>query len=560
MTALHALLSTTIVVTPLIGLIIMLVPWLNKKFSPQGRYHLWILIMVGLALPLLAFIHRPALQLEISILPLIPQHRLPTPNINMEIMLLVVWIAGFILSLVYHVWGHFIFVRFIKRWRATKSVSPELANLFQNELERLDISETVHLEYVRGIKSPTLVGIFNTTILLPHTCQNLDDLRLILRHELIHFKRKDLVYKLALMFIRCLHWFNPAVHHMIKQANKDIELTCDNMTIKGMPLESRVRYSEIILNIASGTGLNRQSQLTTGFFGGKNTLKQRFANILSTSKKGFKHGFMLTGAGVLTIASLVGFNFNANAQEPVLYTIEFTAPTSFNPPVMTATELTESTFNVALNQLSDEELSRRVLLYWQTNRNIEQGTREELAYRLHSSGVRNIQGASTQALARQLFDLTSFRRLNDHDLASQIIFGHVDINTYPVIIQELIARLSNFESIENTGDIAMLELAARLFEWDLLATNLAKTAERYGEVWRNPGTEYWQAGYNTMLYRLSAHEELNSQHKRLNIRELALRIAQHEPPNINELTGVAVAFSASDLQDRLILMYIWGSL
>ena len=616
MTALHALLSTTLVVTPFIMLMLVLVPVLDRKFSPSGRYLLWALVMVGLCLPLVAFIHRPAVQIDIPILSAVQTtetvvgytlriteiapptieatQSAPTWEVRLypaaadgdvfvpsvvnsisrpsfEMILLVIWLAGSALSLAYHAWGHVAFLRYVKRWRVADAENPEIFAIFQQELTRLGICETVRLEYVRGIKSPTLTGLFNSAVLLPSDCDNdnIEDLQFILRHELTHYKRRDLWYKFALVIVRSLHWFNPAVHLMAKQVNKDIELNCDNLTVKDMTIECRIRYSEIILSIASGARNRIVSQFTTSFFGGKNTLKQRFANILGVSKTGFRHGFMFMGAFVLFVGSMVGINFHAQAQTPeerirneflASNIAQNLADLRVDPPGMSVAHLNENAFNNAdLGQLRDDELSVRVLSYWELNRRIIPGSREEMIDRLTQFGVQNINGLSAQSLARQLFELSSFRRLNDNELASRAIFGHVDVQTYPVFRTELLIRLMQFEDIAESDNHTLRELATRLFEWDLLATNFFMTAERNRSSWINPGAEYWRAGREAMLHRLSAHEEINATHSRLNIRDLALRIAIYEPHLTENLTGIAIAFSAADLQDRLVLMNVWNN-
>lgn len=49
----------------------------------------------------------------------------------------------------------------------------------------------------------------------------------ILKHELIHYKQKDLWYKLLLLMAQVIHWFNPLVYIMVEQAEQDLEARCD---------------------------------------------------------------------------------------------------------------------------------------------------------------------------------------------------------------------------------------------------------------------------------------------------------------------------------------------
>ena len=95
---------------------------------------------------------------------------------------------------------------------------------------------------------------------------------------------------------------------MAKQADKDIEIICDALTVRDMDMESRKRYSELILNMAAGPFVYR-SQLTTCMEGNKNMLKQRFANILGTGKKRGIVLFTVVGIMIAATALTVGVNF-----------------------------------------------------------------------------------------------------------------------------------------------------------------------------------------------------------------------------------------------------------
>ncbi|HHY23836.1 MAG TPA: M56 family metallopeptidase [Clostridiaceae bacterium] len=69
------------------------------------------------------------------------------------------------------------------------------------------------------IKSPMLVGLRRPMILLPISNVQEIDLKLVLTHELMHLKRKDLCVKMLALLAETLHWFNPFVHVLRKDVN-----------------------------------------------------------------------------------------------------------------------------------------------------------------------------------------------------------------------------------------------------------------------------------------------------------------------------------------------------
>jgi len=138
---------------------------------------------------------------------------------------------------------------------------------------------------------------------------DVSSLSLIFRHELIHLKRRDLWFKLVLTAIKIIHWFNPFVRLLARQANKDIEIICDMQTVQRMDINAKKQYSELLLSMASGNV--RNPSLSTCMNGGKKMLKQRFTNILGCNKRKGIMVFVLIGIAIAMTSFLLGVNFAA---------------------------------------------------------------------------------------------------------------------------------------------------------------------------------------------------------------------------------------------------------
>jgi beta-lactamase regulating signal transducer with metallopeptidase domain len=105
-----------------------------------------------------------------------------------------------------------------------------------------------------------------------------------LKHELIHYTRKDIWYKLLLVYANAVHWFNPIVYLMAAKANKDVEIVCDLEITKDSNTDYRKKFSETILSAIHKKNL-RKTAFSSYFYGGKRTMKERFSNIFDMSKK-----------------------------------------------------------------------------------------------------------------------------------------------------------------------------------------------------------------------------------------------------------------------------------
>ena len=87
-----------------------------------------------------------------------------------------------------------------------------------------------------------MMGIFRPVLVLPDRQITAEQLDNILRHEMTHFRRKDLLYKWFAVFVKCVHWFNPAVYYISRQIGIECEISCDLAVVSGMSQEEKRSY------------------------------------------------------------------------------------------------------------------------------------------------------------------------------------------------------------------------------------------------------------------------------------------------------------------------------
>ena len=134
-----------------------------------------------------------------------------------------------------------------------------------------------------AISTPAVTGLLRPRLLLPHERYDVQELRYILRHELCHLKRRDMLFKLVLLAANAMHWFNPVVYLMLRQADEDIELACDSAATDGLDRAERAAYSRTLL--AAVQSSVRALPATTCFGGTVERLKRRITNVLGAQKK-----------------------------------------------------------------------------------------------------------------------------------------------------------------------------------------------------------------------------------------------------------------------------------
>lgn len=136
----------------------------------------------------------------------------------------------------------------------------------------------INVRIWENVASPFMTGIFRPTLILPKTELSEEQLHNILRHEMTHFKRHDILYKWFAEFVKCVHWFNPISWYVSKQIASECEISCDMSVTKNMTDSEEMSYVSTILSLLP-TGKSKQLPLTTQMASSKKFLKRRFIMI-----------------------------------------------------------------------------------------------------------------------------------------------------------------------------------------------------------------------------------------------------------------------------------------
>lgn len=191
------------------------------------------------------------------------------------------YLAGAAAFLLYQGVSYAHFRRTVRRWK--KDVArADYAAMLSDTARDLGVSAP-EMIVCEAISTPAVTGLLRPRLLLPHEHYDVQELRYILRHELCHLKRRDMLLKLVLLAANAMHWSNPVVYLMLRQADEDIELACDSAATDGLELPERAAYSRTLL--AAVQSSVRALPATTCFGGTVERLKRRITNVLGAQKK-----------------------------------------------------------------------------------------------------------------------------------------------------------------------------------------------------------------------------------------------------------------------------------
>ena len=138
------------------------------------------------------------------------------------------------------------------------------------------------------VQTPMLSGWLRPTILLPEAARAWTDeqRRMVLTHELTHFRQGDVWTNLLAQIVRAALWFHPVVWLLVSRMSREQELTCDEAVVASG--HSRHDYAAFLLDAVRH--LESGEIFACAMAGsGARSLKQRFARLLDPMPRAVPH-------------------------------------------------------------------------------------------------------------------------------------------------------------------------------------------------------------------------------------------------------------------------------
>ncbi|NLT57932.1 MAG: DUF4825 domain-containing protein [Clostridiales bacterium] len=365
----------------------------------------------------------------------------PTPLTPIRVMMLT-WAIGAVLFLAHQAIGYGLFRKRALRWSRAPT-DARIAAALRDTAAAMGLKTAIPVRISPEVSSPLMIGFAKPLLFLPTEPYSDTDLAFILRHELTHYRRRDLWYKLLLMLVNAVHWFNPAAYLLFREASADLELSCDDQVLRGLSGEDRRRYSETILaSISAQT--SPKTALSTYFYGGQYTMQRRFENIFHPQKK--QRGAPVLLAVLLTLGLLGG---------------------------LIACNVEEEAENTLLTRLGYTKALLTDLLDNRTTFDGDNGQIDHLVQSLPLPSFRSYSAFSLQTAPSNELQLV-------YQAADRVYPVGNGLDPFPGMIEENNALLL-FAAIEGLEQIRFLHYDQQMPEWDNVYTLDALTA-RFGEV------------------------------------------------------------------------------
>ena len=333
---------------------------LGRRISRAAGYYLWLLVLLRLCLPVWVDLPIPVSQQSAAVIGVTminpagdqtggvaavppgaqggrpaapegpttpapgPETEVPVPQkmdwgavFTAPVLWFGVWALGFVLTLGRYVWSYLRFVRLV---RQESRVPDQLA---LDVLKALDPGGNTVLAVCPAVPGPMALGLLRPTVVLPEGVEDRGRLEDILRHELTHLRRHDLLCKWLWAAVTSLHWFNPLMPVFRREVTRRCELACDEAAAGDLPPVERRRYGDTLLSLAAEPP---KGLMVTTLCEEKEHLKERLVDLVNGRKRS-PAALCLT----LCLALLLGSCAMVGGTAPVT-----PGPEATPPPVETA--------------------------------------------------------------------------------------------------------------------------------------------------------------------------------------------------------------------------------
>jgi len=226
---------------------------------------------------------------------------------------IVVWLIGAIVVFAKYMLEYRKFCKLLKRWSSPVE-DEDIIRIFRLTKLKLDIeNKDIGLIRSKYVNTPMLTGLIRPMVVIPEKEIDETDMKLIIEHELTHYKHKDLYVNLLSILVLCFHWFNPIMYYCMPVIQGDGELYCDETVLKNKNMNYRKTYGKMIINMIP-TSPTKQVALSTCFYSKKLSVKRRLINIMKNNKT-MKKISTLSILGILGATVLSGslMTFAANS-------------------------------------------------------------------------------------------------------------------------------------------------------------------------------------------------------------------------------------------------------
>ena len=184
-------------------------------------------------------------------------------------VLYALWITGIVVTSGWFLAANLRFARALRRSRRETSLACGKLAVYVSPL----------------VDTPCLFGLFHPAVYVTEdVLQSETALHHTLLHEETHYRHGDHIWSALRGLCLALHWYNPLVWLAAVLSRRDVELACDEGTLRRLGEAERTAYGETLIRLTCGRKKGELLLTATTMTGGKSGLRERIKLIAKRPK------------------------------------------------------------------------------------------------------------------------------------------------------------------------------------------------------------------------------------------------------------------------------------
>ncbi|MFH1685899.1 MAG: TonB family protein [bacterium] len=254
-----------------LGIIVltMVGPLLPRVFLPMSE--IFGTTLTG-SVSELSFAHQP-----------IPGNEIVAHDLTWLHLLILIWLVGSLAIAARYLVGMISARRLVAY--AKPATAPRIQSVMAAVTKELNLRGVVRIMVSEQLAVPVVWGIVRPVVILPTSCEEWTQRQneMVLRHELAHVGRHDVLWLNLANLVAAVQWFNPLIWLVRHRMAKESELACDDCVL-AVGIQAQ-EYAQHLLHAARDWGRPHRLVAAGMALTNNNQLKGRIMSVLSNRKR-----------------------------------------------------------------------------------------------------------------------------------------------------------------------------------------------------------------------------------------------------------------------------------
>ena len=168
--------------------------------------------------------------------------------VSIMMLLQMIWAAGVVVSGLWRTYGYFATRKRIRCYRRLRD--PEFTEAVKQINRELGRKTKFRLVISKELKTPCIFGVLRPYIGMPEIELTPTEIYLVVKHEMLHYYRGDMIIKILCEALKAVYWWNPFVYMLGDLVSSMQEINVDFRIVRGLSEMEQLEYVDCLVKVA----------------------------------------------------------------------------------------------------------------------------------------------------------------------------------------------------------------------------------------------------------------------------------------------------------------------